>query len=156
MGLEDTSSLEKLKFNVNQKRGKIYPHLHSLKVGVSIIVGIKLLVSLLPGLVDQEIPGRRGEGGELKSVIIVLVSQCSSWRDLLTIVALTKMPLIWLTCIPLITGLATVETADMVLVSGYILEIFWVINYTFHTGPYFNYKDPMQDYRKVRILSFIS
>ena len=39
-------------------------------------------------------------------------------------VALTKMPLIWLTCIPLITGLAMVETADMVLVSGYILEIF--------------------------------
>ena len=40
-------------------------------------------------------------------------------------VALIKMPLIWLTCIPLITGLATVETADMVLVSCYILEIFW-------------------------------
>ena len=67
-------------------------------------------------------------------------------------VAFTKMPLIWLTCIPLITGLATVETADMVLVSGYVLEIFrLVINYI-HTGPYFNYKDPMYDYGQVRII----
>ena len=41
--------------------------------------------------------------------------------------------------------------------SGYILEIFsLVINYTFHTGPYFNYKDPMYDYRQDRMFCFIS
>ena len=42
--------------------------------------------------------------------------------------------------------------SGLVLYSGNIL----VINYTFHTGPYFNYKDPMYDYRQVRIFSFIS
>ena len=42
------------------------PHLHSLKFGLSIIVGIKVLVSFLPGLVDRHIPSSRSEGGDLK------------------------------------------------------------------------------------------
>merc|ERR1740129_2278962 len=44
LGLEDTTSL------------------HSLEVCVSIIVGIKVLVSLLPGLVDSKVPRDGGDG----------------------------------------------------------------------------------------------
>ena len=44
------------------------PHLHSLKVGVSIIVSIKVLVSFLPGLVNRHIPSSRSEGGDLETI----------------------------------------------------------------------------------------
>ena len=44
------------------------PHLHSLKFGLGVIVGIKVLVSFLPGLVDRHIPSSRSEGGDLKTI----------------------------------------------------------------------------------------